>query len=88
MTRRGKALGYAIILLWTFGPIILSGIGYGIAAAFGCELNEGDVHPCKVFGRDIGGALYTLGMMGWFGILTFPTGIPALIGFIISSRKT
>ena len=63
-----------------FIPVIIAGV---IAAACGCKLDEGSVHPCTVFGTDIGGALYTMGVMGWFGLLTFPTGILALIVFSV-----
>ncbi|MGH6787259.1 MAG: hypothetical protein ACREBO_10540 [Novosphingobium sp.] len=52
-----------------------------IAGVFGCTVDEGSVHPCVVFGNDIGYMLYAMSMMGFLGMATFPTGILALIGF-------
>jgi hypothetical protein len=91
MTRRAKvATGYGVILLWMFSPMIPVVIAGAIASKCGCQLDEGGTHPCIVFGRDIGGALYSMGVMGWFGLLTFPSGFIALIVFtvmIIRERK-
>ena len=81
MKSRTKAIGYGIILLWMFGPLIPAIVAGVIAASFDCKLDEGNVHPCIVFGKDIGQTLYRMGVMGWFFLFTFPTGIPALIVF-------
>lgn len=92
MTRRSSKMVYGIILLWTVCPMIPVVICGVIAAGCGCHVDEGSVHPCIVFGRDIGHLLYTMGVMGWFGLITFPTGIGALILFSIfdwwSNRDT
>jgi hypothetical protein len=80
---RAIAVGYGVIVLWMFLPMIPVVIASVIASACGCELNEADAHPCIVFGRDIGGVLYKMAMIGWFGLLTFPTGILALIQFTV-----
>jgi len=87
--RRGSkiASGYGIILLWIFLPMIPVVIAGAIASYTGSQLDEGGPHPCIVFGRDIGGTLYKMGVMGWFGLLTFPTGFIALIVFTISLFK-
>ena len=92
MTRRAKvAAGYGVILLWMFSqmvPVIIAGL---IASACGCKLDEGSAHTCIVFGRDIGGMLYSMGVTGWFGLLTFPSGFLALIVFpvmIINERNS
>lgn len=58
-------------------------VACAIATAGGCKLDEGNVHPCIMFGKDLGEMLYVMAMMGWFGIATFPTGILALIVFTI-----
>jgi len=85
MTRGGKiAIGYGVILLWIFLPMIPVLIAGAIASYTGSRLDEGGPHPCILFGRDIGGTLYEMGMMGWFGLLTFPTGLIALILFTVN----
>lgn len=83
MKTRGKMIGYAVIALWMFLPIILSLIAGMVANSFGCRLDEGSVHPCLAFGKDIGGVLYFWGMLGWFALATFPTGLFALVGFTL-----
>ena len=84
--RRASVIGLAAIILWTFLPMILSGIAYAIASACGCQLNEADTHSCIVFGRDIGGTLYALGLIGWLEIITFPTGLLAMIAFAVTRK--
>lgn len=81
MKRRGKAIGYGIILLWTFGPLIPAFVASVIGAIFGCALDEGRVNPCVVFGNDIGRTLYRMTVMGLLVMATFPIGIVALIVF-------
>jgi hypothetical protein len=81
MKQRTKNIGYGIIVLWMFLPMIPVLVAGGIAAACGCKVDEGSVHPCIVFGKDLGHLLYVMAMMGWFALGTFPTGILALIVF-------
>ncbi len=84
MTRGRKiVIGYGVILLWTFLPFIPVVIAGLIASYKGVPLDEGGPHPCMVFGHDIGGLLYSMGVMGWFGLLTVPTGFLALLVFTI-----
>ena len=45
---------------------------------YGCQVDEGSIHPCIVNGEDIGDTLYTLGVLGWLGIATIPIGMAAL----------
>jgi len=45
-----------------------------IANANGCKVDEGSMHPCVINGKDYGQMLYTLGVMGWFMLLTLPAG--------------
>lgn len=54
-----------------------------IASACGARLDEGGPHTCIVLGKDIGGLLYSMGVMGWFGLLTFPSGFLLLIVFTV-----
>ena len=74
---------YALLVLYTIGPLILA-IGAGkIAEANGCTLNEGSVHPCIIGGKDWGHTLYSMGVMGWFCLITVPTGAVGLLIYTI-----
>ena len=87
MKRRFIKIGYGIIALWMVCPlipVIMAGI---VAASCGCKVDEGSVHPCIVFGKDIGALLYGMGVMGWFAIGIFPTGMIALVIFSLIVRK-
>jgi hypothetical protein len=81
MKRRNITIGYGIIGLWMIWPLIPVLIAGIVATSCGCKVDEGSVHPCIVFGTDIGGLLYTMSMMGWFALGTFPSGILALAVF-------
>src|ERR1043165_6871576 len=68
-----------IIAAFAFAPIgsvILCG---AIANAYECKVDEGSVHPCVINGHDYGELLYSLGVMGWFMLVTIPGG---LVGFV------
>lgn len=71
--RHGLVLG--IIALLSMGPLLLALLAGAFAQANGCTLHEGNVNPCVVGGRDYGETLYTLGVMGWFALLTLPGGM-------------
>ena len=91
MTRRvNVAASYGVIVLWTFLPMVPVVVASVIASACGCKLDEGSAHTCIVLGKDIGGVLYSMGVMGWFSLLTVPSGFLALVVFtvmIIKERK-
>ncbi len=72
-----------LILLWTTWPVILAAIAGAIASANGCELNETVINSCIVDGREMGDALYSMGVMGWFMLVTIPTGLLALLVFLL-----
>jgi hypothetical protein len=65
-------------------PVVIAG---AIASYCGCQLDEGGPHPCILFGRDIGGTLSSMIVMGWFGLLTFPSGFLALIIFTVLIKR-
>jgi hypothetical protein len=50
-----------------------------VAVANNCQLNAAQVYPCQVAGQDIGRILYSMGMMGWVGILTLIPGVAGLV---------
>lgn len=64
-------------------PLISVVIAGEIATANGCDLDEGSIHPCVVDGEDIGDTLYTLGMMGWFMLVTIPVGVGLALLYVI-----
>lgn len=72
-----------LILLWIVWPIALTAVAGAIAAANGCQLNEAQINSCIVNGREMGDTLYTLGVMGWFMLVTIPTGLLALLIFLL-----
>lgn len=74
-------LVFLLILTWTVWPVALVAVAGNIASANGCQLDEGSVHPCIVNGQDIGEQLYGMGVMGWFMLVTIPTGLLALAAY-------
>jgi hypothetical protein len=76
-------LALFIILTFAFAPIgsvILCSV---IANAYGCKVDEGSVHPCIINGHDYGELLYSLGVMGWFMLVTIPAGLIAFASWLI-----
>ena len=71
---RGLFIGYAVIALFAGWPILSVAAAGTIASWNGCTLHEGFKNPCIVNGRDIGGTLYSMGVMGWLMIATVPLG--------------
>ena len=71
-----------LILLLAFSPFLGAMAAGTVAQAFGCQLDEGSIHPCVVNGRDIGDTLYTFGVLGWLGLATIPIGL-ALLGIYL-----
>jgi hypothetical protein len=81
---RSLFIGYAIVALFTCWPILSVIVAGTIASWNGCTLHEGFTNPCVVNGKDIGGTLYAMGVMGWFMIATIPLGaISGLLWTII-----
>jgi hypothetical protein len=70
-----------LILAWTAWPVVLVSAAGAIASANGCQLDEGSAHPCIVNGSDVGEQIYGMGVMGWFMLVTVPTGLIALAAY-------
>jgi hypothetical protein len=85
--RRFPSLVYglilAAILLLTALPLISVIVGGSIASAYGCGLDEGNIHPCLVGGQDLGSLLYTLFVLGWLMLVTLPLGGIAVIVWLV-----
>jgi hypothetical protein len=76
-------LALFVIVVFAFAPIgsvVFCGV---IANAYGCKVDEGSVHPCVINGHDYGELLYSLGVMGWFMLVTIPGGLVAFVSWLI-----
>ncbi|MBV8792688.1 MAG: hypothetical protein JO205_07460 [Pseudolabrys sp.] len=86
-----SVLVVVILLLWIV-PLLSAIAAGGISAALGCQLNEGSIHPCLVFGSDVGHTLYTMFVLGWLTLIGIPYVAMALviwgiIAFILSRHR-
>jgi len=82
---RGLKISLAAILIIAAGPFVLT-LGAGlIAAALGCQLNEGSVHPCVVFGVDLGYPLYATALTGLIMLIGLPfAGVALLVWLVVA----
>jgi hypothetical protein len=88
MERRTNQIGCCgIALLWMLWPMISVTIAKIIASVFNCGVDESGVHPCVVLGLDLGGLLHSMWGMGWFFLLTIPSGFIALAISLFSLLK-
>ena len=69
-----------LVALAPIGSVVACGL---IANAHGCKVDEGSVHPCIINGQDYGELLYSLGVMGWFMLVTIPGGLVAFASWLI-----
>jgi hypothetical protein len=76
---------WSLVLIVVIGalPLISALAASTLAGALGCELNEGSIHPCLLGGTDVGGMLYTMFVLHWFGLMTLPLGGMALVVWLI-----
>lgn len=73
----------AVLLLVCLAPLLSMATAEFIAQVNGCKLDLASVHPCVVGGRDIGHALLTLGMMGYFLFATMPAVFAIVIAWVL-----
>lgn len=73
----------ALIILFAFAPIGSVIMCAAIANAYGCKVDEGSVHPRIINGHDYGELLYSLGVMGWFMLVTIPGGLIAFACWLV-----
>ena len=71
MSKRMMIWALALILLLGAFPL-LSLLLAVFRFDFGCQLDEGSVHPCVVLSLDFGGLLYPMAVGGWFVMFTIP----------------
>ena len=74
---------YLALLLFTTAPILSVTAASAIAHSCGARLDEGDVHPCILWGHDIGPLLYDMFVSGWFMLITIPVGAIAILAFTV-----
>ena len=76
---------WALAMILAFGalPVVSLLLAVLFATAFGCQLDEGSVHPCVVLGLDFGGLLYPMAVGGWFVMFTIPLAGLALLVWLI-----
>ena len=67
-------LALFVIVAFAFAPIGSVILCAAIANTYGCKVDEGSVHPCIINGHDYGELLCSLGVMGWFMLVTIPGG--------------
>lgn len=72
-----------VILLISAAPLLSMWLATMIAAALGCQLDEGNVHPCVWHGIDLGNALYQMFVIAWLGIATLPFGVIAILTLFV-----
>jgi hypothetical protein len=70
----------ALLTLLVLAPFLCTLAAALVAFVLRCDLDEGNIHPCPVFGVDLGYPLYFFGMMFWFGFFSLPI---AAIGFLV-----
>src|SRR4029450_5301460 len=76
-------LALFVIVGFAFAPIGSVMLCAAIANANGCKVDEGSVHPCIINGHDYGELLYSLGVMGWFMLVTIPGGLVAFASWLV-----
>ncbi|MFK4811445.1 hypothetical protein ACI3KW_14690 [Devosia sp. ZW T5_3] len=74
---------WAVILFLTILPLLSVLLAAAIADAHGCRLDEGNAHPCIVWGSDWGTTLYAMALMGWLMIASLPLGGGAFIVWLV-----
>ena len=74
-------IALAAILFVAVSPAIPVILASAVANINGCRLDEGSTHPCVILGRDFGGLLYEMGVLGWLGLVTIPAAVFLLLAW-------
>ena len=80
---RSQLIALIAILLFGVSPFLPVAAAGLIATANGCQLDEGSQRPCAILGHDLGALLYTMGVVGWYGIATVPLAILLLLAWTV-----
>ena len=76
---RTMAWFLAAIVIISVSPLLCALTAGIIAQVLGCQLDEGNIHPCSLAGIELGAVLYGMGVMGWLTLATIPFGGLALL---------
>lgn len=74
-------LALATAVAWA--PLVSVVAASAMASLAGCELNEAGPTPCIVGGRDVGGVLVTMFVLGWLMLATAPFMIATIVGWVL-----
>lgn len=87
--RSARSLGLVALFIAfvAAAPLLCVALAGAIASSLGCTLSEVGADPCLVGGTDIAEGLYSLMMMGWFGLLTIWLAPVALVLGVIALVK-
>ncbi len=83
MSPKRSHLIYALLVLFSLAPLILTLLSLGIAQLNGCSVSANQMQPCPVFGQDIGSLLLLGAFLGALTAFTLPTGLIAMLAFKI-----
>ena len=64
-------------------PLLSVVLASVVAELAGCTVNEAAATPCLVGGRDIGGVLVTMFVLGWLMLVTAPFMVATLVGWVL-----
>ncbi|MGH8669493.1 MAG: hypothetical protein ACREUH_09685 [Burkholderiales bacterium] len=73
----------AISIIAAVFPVVPAALAAWVAKANKCALHEGFINPCVMFGVDIGGLLYAMGVSMWLLFLSVPVGALGLLAGIV-----
>lgn len=80
---RGPLALFLCAALGGLAPLIITLSAGAVAEMNGCILHEGYPNPCVILGADRGDILYTLGVFGWFSLVTIPFGAFGCVGALL-----
>lgn len=72
-----------LVVLACLAPLFAVITAATISDLYNCPLDEGTIRPCIIAGQDYGHDLYTLSMMGWFLMATFPVFLAAVALWLV-----
>lgn len=75
-----SAAGATLVVWSPFLMVLAAGV---IATQLGCRSDEAAVYPCFIAGRDIGGTLYLMGVMGWIAIALSPVMLGTVVAWLV-----
>jgi hypothetical protein len=83
MRKRLTILALLLIVFVGALPMLSTMAALAIVNVLGCRLDEGSVHSCMVWGRDIGETLYTMLVGGWLAMITIPVAVLVLFVWVV-----